>query len=101
MGRCVKILGEKIIDGLPNFAEEDIVAVSGSYIVSFLDDSQRRLFLARCADLRVGLLEGSSAEAVKSMKELEQTVRRHSFAFIASLPDSHKDYLMRLKGAGN
>mmetsp|Transcript_29891 Transcript_29891/g.44407 ORF Transcript_29891/g.44407 Transcript_29891/m.44407 type:complete len:92 (-) Transcript_29891:248-523(-) len=82
---------------LPQMSDSDVCLIGGAFVVTYLDDTEKRSFLAHCADISAGLAEGASVEVVLAMQELEYTVRRHSFSFIASLPDKTKDYLMRLK----
>jgi len=73
--------------------------MGGAYLVAFADDVLRRAVLAHAADLGAGLVVGSSRAELAAMQEIERSVRQHSFAFIASLPDQTKDYLMKLKAA--
>jgi len=97
--RCVEALSEQIISRLPEFGEADLAGTGAAFVVTFFDDAQRRLFLHRAADLEVGLHGGGDGQLHLAMQELERVLRKHSFAFIASLPDCTKDYLMRLKAS--
>lgn len=100
--RCMENLGEQLVAALDSMGEEEIARVGGAFVVAFLDDAQRRALLQRAAVLRVGLQEDpnlGTRPLLRAMQDLELAVRRHSFAFIASLPDQTKDYLMKLKVA--
>eukprot|EP00931_Biecheleriopsis_adriatica_P022023 TRINITY_DN14256_c0_g1_i2.p1 TRINITY_DN14256_c0_g1~~TRINITY_DN14256_c0_g1_i2.p1 ORF type:complete len:697 (+),score=157.72 TRINITY_DN14256_c0_g1_i2:129-2219(+) len=95
--RCVEALSEMIASACAEFTEEDVALTGGSYLVNFMDDTQRRALLHRAAELEAGLQGSSSAWVAAAMCRVERSVRSHSFAFVASLPDQTKDYLMRLK----
>lgn len=95
--RCVEALGEAVMKALPDFGGHEVARTGGHFLVAFLDDGQRRLFLARAADLQVGF--AGDVGLLPAMQDMELAIRRHSFAFIASLADATKDYLMRLKVA--
>jgi len=99
--RCMENLGEQLVAALDSMGEEEIARVGGPFVVAFLDDAQRRALLQRAAALRVGLQDPNlgTRPLLRAMQDLELAVRRHSFAFIASLPDQTKDYLMKLKVA--
>lgn len=96
--RCVDTVSEEIVKALDELREEQLARIGGSFVVAFMDDTQRRTLLRRTAELEVGL-RLTSSERLGAMKEIERAVRQHSFAFVASLPDQTKDYLMRLKAA--
>lgn len=96
--RCMDALGEQIAKSLEDFGAAEVARLGGTYIVSFLDDVQRRAALRRAAELEVGLALHSCAH-LAAMQDTERTVRTASFAFIASLPDLTKDYLMRIKAS--
>lgn len=96
--RCVEALSEQIISSLDQLGSEEIARMGGPFIVAFMDDVQRRALLRRAAELQAGLGAGSE-QLLWALQGIEQAVRQHSFAFIASLPDETKDYLMRLKSA--
>merc|ERR1711988_1927085 len=96
-------LSEEIVAVLEEFLAEDLARMGGGYLVGYMDDSQRRVALGRAAKLAAGLRSDGCGERDKqlliAMCYIERTVRQHSFAFIASLPDEIKDYLMKLKNA--
>eukprot|EP00746_Dinoflagellata_sp_MGD_P006681 gnl/MRDRNA2_/MRDRNA2_113131_c0_seq1.p1 gnl/MRDRNA2_/MRDRNA2_113131_c0~~gnl/MRDRNA2_/MRDRNA2_113131_c0_seq1.p1 ORF type:complete len:975 (+),score=216.16 gnl/MRDRNA2_/MRDRNA2_113131_c0_seq1:116-2926(+) len=94
--RCMDSLNQKIGEALADFADNEFARVGGPYIVVFFEDSQRRTYLARAAELDVGL-RSESSKHLEAMKAVEVAVRKHSFAFIATLPDATKDYLAKLK----
>merc|ERR1712087_600055 len=91
-------MGASSID---SFGEEDLARLGGAFLVAFLDDVQRRCVLRRAATLPAGLQAPSGSWLATTMQAVEAALRRHSFAFIASLPDETKDYLMRLKMAAD
>lgn len=96
--RCVETLCEQIVGSLGDFVASDIGRLGASYLIAYMDDAQRRAVLHRAAELAAGI--GASVDEVwlqAAMRDVERALRRHSFAFIASLPDETKDYLMRLK----
>mmetsp|Transcript_18186 Transcript_18186/g.31933 ORF Transcript_18186/g.31933 Transcript_18186/m.31933 type:complete len:665 (-) Transcript_18186:84-2078(-) len=98
--RCVESLSEIIVGEIAEFREEDVALIGGSYMVNFMDDVQRRTVLRTAAQLQAGLTsQGSAAWVTAAMVRVERAVRGHSFAFIASLPDDIKDYLMKLKAS--
>lgn len=99
--RCIEALAEQIVTGIEDFGEEDLARMGGSFLVAFLDDLHRRAFLRRAADLHAGLQTTPGSWLAESMQGMEKTLRKHSFAFIAGLPDQTKDYLMRLKMASD
>jgi hypothetical protein len=94
--RCMDSLNQKIGEALMDFRDHEFAHVGGPYTVVFIEDSQRRTYLARAAELEVGLRSDSHAH-LEAMKAVEVAVRQHSFAFIATLPDATKDYLAKLK----
>lgn len=96
--RCVDILNQRLANALMNFGEDEFACVGGVYLVAFFEDNQRRTYLARAAELEVGL-GPTSRNCLVAMKAVEVAVRQHSFAFIATLPDASKDYLAKLKAA--
>lgn len=101
--RCLELLGELVVGELAHFAEEDVALAGGAYLVNFLDDVQRRAVLRRAAELQAGLRVSPPSESwvTASLVRVERSVRGHSFAFVASLPDETKDYLMQLKASGS
>jgi len=94
--RCLETLGALLTSEIDQIDADAIAQIGGSYLVSFMDDVQRRSILWRAADLEVGLCQGS-CQHLMAMQNVERAVRQHSFAFIASLPDHTKDYLIKLK----
>lgn len=96
--RCMDTLNQRIGDALVDFGENEFARIGGAYLVVFLEDSQRRAYLARAAELEVGL-RPDSHKCLMAMKAVEVAVRQHSFAFIATLADASKDYLAKLKAA--
>ena len=66
--------------------------------MGYMDDVLRRLVLRQAAALEAGLQTESPDWVRTSMLQIEEAVRMHSFAFIASLPDESRGYLLRLKG---
>jgi len=95
--RCVEALSEQIVGSLDAIGPEEVARLGGPFIMAFMDDGQRRAVLRRAAELQVGL-RAETEPLLPALQAVEQSVRQHSFAFIASLPDETKDYLMRLKG---
>ncbi|CAK0802333.1 unnamed protein product [Prorocentrum cordatum] len=93
--RCVEFLAEEVVARLGEFREEQLAGVGAPFVVSFLDDTQRRAFLRRSAELEVGL-RVTSSEWLGAMKEIERAVRSQSFAFVASLPDQAKVFMKTL-----
>merc|ERR1719473_1622123 len=57
--RCMDTLNQKIGEALMDFGDYEFARVGGPYIVVFFEDSQRRTYLARAAELEVGLRPGS------------------------------------------
>mmetsp|Transcript_23490 Transcript_23490/g.42900 ORF Transcript_23490/g.42900 Transcript_23490/m.42900 type:complete len:1014 (-) Transcript_23490:72-3113(-) len=98
--RCLEALTELIHKALEEFSGVELAGLGGSFIVNFMDDVLRRAVLRRAAELEVGLAPGSEGQLL-TMQGVEQTVRQHSFAFIASLPDQTKDYLTKLKASSS
>lgn len=96
--RCVEALGSLVAETLEDFSAGDLARTGGSFLVAFLDDTQRRSVLRRAADLEAGL-RAPGSDQLAGMQYVERIMRQHSFAFIASLPDHTKDYLMKLKNA--
>eukprot|EP00929_Paragymnodinium_shiwhaense_P036229 TRINITY_DN19442_c0_g1_i2.p1 TRINITY_DN19442_c0_g1~~TRINITY_DN19442_c0_g1_i2.p1 ORF type:complete len:770 (+),score=160.78 TRINITY_DN19442_c0_g1_i2:54-2363(+) len=94
--RCLEALNERIATQLETFDAGQLSRLGGPFLVAFLEEGKRRLVLQRMAELQVGL-QPSTACLLLAMQAVEQAVRKHSFAFIASLPETTKDYLMRLK----
>lgn len=101
--RCLELLGELVVGELAHFAEEDVALAGGAYLVNYLDDVQRRAVLRRAAELQAGLRVSPPSDSwvTASLVRVERSVRGHSFAFVASLPDETKDYLMKLKASGS
>lgn len=99
--RCIDALSERIADSLAMFTDEDIARLGGHFITGFLDDVQKRAVLRHAAELNAGLEKGASQRVSAALQRIEHVVRKHSFAFIASLPDHTKDYLMKLKIASD
>lgn len=99
--RCIEALGGQIATGIDDFGEEDLARLGGPFVVAFLDDDQRRTVLRRAVELQAGLQTAAGSWLAVAMQGTERALRRHSFAFIAGLPDQTKDYLMRLKMAAD
>jgi len=97
--RCLDALAEQIAGSMGSFRAEELGRIGGAYLVAFTDDLLRRAVLARAAELGIGFGEGASQSELVAMQDIERATRQHSFAFIASLPDQTKDYLMKLKAA--
>lgn len=97
--RCLSALAEQIAANLESFGGDELGRMGGAYLVAFTDDVLRRALLARAANVGAGLIVGCSSAELVAMRDIECAVRKHSFAFIASLPDHTKDYLMKLKAA--
>ncbi|CAJ1343089.1 unnamed protein product [Effrenium voratum] len=94
--RCVEMIARLLTQQVPELKEEDLATVGHTFVVTFMDDLLRRAFIRQAACLLAGLRE-SPEWVTKAMVEVEEAVRTQSFAFIASLPDESKDYLMQLK----
>lgn len=98
--RCTEALSEQITKSLDEFGGEDLAQVGGSFIVAFMDDVQKRMLLRRAAEIQIGLCP-ETQRWLSDMQDIERVVRKHSFAFIASLPDQTKDYLIKVKAVAH
>jgi len=96
--RCLDTLSGHIVTTLEELSAADIARIGGAFVVSYMDDTQRRAFLRRAAEMEIGL-SPQTQQHILEMQMTEQAVRKASFAFIASLPDLTKDYLMRVKAS--
>lgn len=81
---------------ISEFAEEELATLGASFVLNYMDDVLRRSVLRQAATLQAGLGD-CPTWVTNSMVHIEEAVRTHSFAFIASLPDESKDYLLKLK----
>jgi hypothetical protein len=99
--RCLDALTELLASSLDRFGVEELSTMGGTYLVTFTDDVFRRKALARAAAIGAGLAVGSNLQELTAMQGIERAIRQHSFAFIASLPDEIKDYLMTVKAAAS
>lgn len=95
--RCIDTLNELILRHAAEFVEEELATVGSPYLLTFMDDVMRRTILRGAAEIGAGLLPESQSWVTAALVQMEEAVRTSSFAFIASLPDETKDYLMKLK----
>lgn len=98
--RCTEALSELITKSLDEFGAEDLAQIGGSFIVAFMDDVQKRTLLRQAAEMQIGLCP-ETQRCLSDMQDIERIVRKHSFAFIASLPDQTKDYLIKVKAVAH
>jgi len=95
--RCIDTLNELILRHAAEFVEEELATVGSPYLLTFMDDVMRRTILRGAAAIGAGLLPESQPWVTEALVQMEEAVRTSYFAFIASLPDETKDYLMKLK----
>ncbi|CAE7551520.1 unnamed protein product, partial [Symbiodinium sp. CCMP2456] len=93
----IDALNELILRHVAEFVEEELATVGSPYLLTFMDDVMRRTILRGAAEIGAGLLPESQPWVTAALVQMEEAVRTSSFAFIASLPDETKDYLMKLK----
>lgn len=94
--RCLEMLTQLLTRHILEFAEEELATLGASFVLNYMDDVLRRSVLRQAATLQAGLGD-CPTWVTNSMVHIEEAVRTHSFAFIASLPDESKDYLLKLK----
>lgn len=93
--RCLEMVMQLITRQVSEFNDQELAGLGASFVLNYMDDVLRRLVIRQAATLQAGLAsEGLTRDG---MLQLEEAVRTHSFAFIASLPDESKDYLLKLK----
>eukprot|EP00434_Breviolum_minutum_P013252 symbB.v1.2.011673.t1/scaffold785.1/size162803/10 len=92
--RCLEMMMQLMTRQMAEFKEEELALMGPGFVLTYMDDPLRRQLIRQAAILQAGLTEG---EVQNAFLRLEEAVRTNSFAFIASLPDESKDYLMKLK----
>lgn len=93
--RCLEMVMQLITRQVSEFKDHELAGLGASFVLNYTDDVLRRLVIRQAATLQAGL--ASEGPTRDGMLQLEEAVRTHSFAFIASLPDESKDYLLKLK----
>lgn len=123
--RFVEVLQEELTKAIPLLSREECEMVHPSFAISALvNDTLKRAFLERCAEVRAGLsfpgLAGAPAEKSEATPDIpsfqrerealqrrqkhisnvftvEASVRKETFSFYASLPAEVRSYLDELK----
>jgi len=94
--RFVEGLRRQLEEAIPNMKIDNVLKLPIPFILRFLNDDQRLVYLRRLAKLRVGIVP-ESEQHLAAAKKIEEAVRRDSFEFLALIPSYTKTYLAEVK----